>query len=73
MKLNIFVIDCNIDSSKMPGYDIDNLMFSGSTYSATAAEALLYHIFMVIERKICDKWLAFVYEMKNIVSLSKML
>ena len=73
MKLTIFVIDCNIYSSKMPGYDIDNLMFSGSTYPATAAEALLYHIFMVIERKICDKWLAFVYEMKNIVSLSKML
>ena len=55
MKLTIFVIDCNIYSSKMLGYDIDDLMFSGSTYLTTAAEALLYHIFMVIERKICDK------------------
>ena len=55
MKLTIFVIDCNMYSSKMLGYDIDDLMFSGSTYLATAAEALLYHIFMVIERKICDK------------------
>ena len=55
MKLTIFVIDCNMYLSKMPGYDIDDLMFSGSTYFATAAEALLYHIFMVIERKICDK------------------
>ena len=73
MKWTIFVIDCNMYSSKMLGYDIDDLMFSGSTYLATAAEALLYHIFMVIERKICDKWLALVYEMKNIVSLSKML
>ena len=60
-------------SSKMLGYDIDDLMFSGSTYIVTAAEVLLYQIFMVIERKICDKLLAFVYEMKNIVSLSKML
>ena len=55
MKLTIFVIDCNMYLSKMPGYDIDYLMFSGSTYLATAAEALLYHIFMVIERKICNK------------------
>ena len=55
MKLTIFVIDCNMCSSKMLGYDIDDLIFSGSTYPATVAEALLYHIFMVIERKICDK------------------
>ena len=55
MKLTIFVIDCNMYSSKMLGYDIDDLMFSGSTYIVTAAEVLLYQIFMVIERKICDK------------------
>ena len=55
MKLTIFVINRNMFSSKMLGYDIDDIMFSCSTYLATAAEALLYHIFMVIERKICDK------------------
>ena len=53
-------------------YDIDDLMFSGSTYIVTAAEVLLYQIFMVIERKICDKLLALVYDIKNILTLSKM-